>query len=387
VTPIDVVIAGAGPAGIGCAVALVRRRPDLAGRIVVLDRARFPRDKPCGGGLTGHALDAMRALGLRVAVPAVDSPRAVVSLGVLRREVALPRPVTVVRRTEFDASLVDQARALGVEVREHAALRDFRVRAGGVDLDTSAGPLRARALVGADGAASVVRKRLARPSRTPLRLIRAELPAGSARWDDVMLYDFTPMADGLRGYLWIFPMPDGRLNVGVMHAPNAPLPGGDLVPLLRRRLDALGVRLDAAPRGWPAWPFATGDRLAVPHVLLVGDAAGIDALTGEGIAVGLEQAMVAAETIADGLLRDDLRFSGYTSAVARATVGRELRLDDWLARLLYGRGWARWCRLAIRDPSLLHRYAERIAGTTVLADRKLEILRALLRSLLHPPGT
>jgi flavin-dependent dehydrogenase len=385
VTPLYVAIAGAGPAGIGCAVALVRRRPDLAGRMVVLDRARFPRDKPCGGGLTGHALDAMRALGLRVAVPAVESPRAEVALGALRREVALPRPVTVVRRTEFDASLVVQARALGVEVREHTALRDFRVRDGGVDLDTSAGPLRARVLVGADGAGSLVRKRLARRSRTPLRLIRAEIPAGSARWDDAMLYDFTPMADGLRGYLWIFPMPDGRLNVGVMHASTAPLPGGDLAPLLRRRLDALGVRLDAAPRGWPAWPFATGDRLAIPHVLLVGDAAGIDALTGEGIAVGLEQAIVAAETIADGLARDDLRLSGYTSALARATVGRELRLDGWLARLLYGRGWARWCRLAIRDPSLLHRYAERIAGTTVLADRKLEILHALLRSLLHPP--
>jgi flavin-dependent dehydrogenase len=42
----DVVIAGAGPAGISCAVALVRREPSLRGRVLVLDRARFPRDKP-----------------------------------------------------------------------------------------------------------------------------------------------------------------------------------------------------------------------------------------------------------------------------------------------------------------------------------------------------
>ena len=55
------VIAGAGPAGIATAVALGQRQPRLAGRIVVLDRARFPRSKPCGGGLTGHARAADEA--------------------------------------------------------------------------------------------------------------------------------------------------------------------------------------------------------------------------------------------------------------------------------------------------------------------------------------
>ena len=88
----EVAIAGAGPAGTACAVALLRRDPSLAGRVLVLDRARFPRDKPCGGGLTGHALDAMRALGLRLDVASVPSPRAHVTLGSLRREVRLPRP-------------------------------------------------------------------------------------------------------------------------------------------------------------------------------------------------------------------------------------------------------------------------------------------------------
>ena len=380
----QVAIAGAGPAGAACAVALLRRDPSLAGRMVLLDRTRFPRDKPCGGGLTGHALDAMGALGLRLDVPAVAAGRAHVTLGDLRREVALPRPVVVVRRTEFDASLVEQARELGAEVREGAALRDFGVRDGGVELETGAGRMRARVLVGADGAASLVRRRIAPGRRTPLRLLRAELAPAAGAWDDAMLYDFTPMAEGLRGYLWIFPMPGGGLNVGIMHAPTAPLPGGDLAPLLRRRLAALGVRLDGALRGWPAWPYRARTPLSRPHVLLVGDAAGIDALTGEGIAVGMEQAMVAADTIVDGLSRDDLRFEGYTAAIRRATVGRELRLDGWLARLLYGRGWSRWCRMALSDPALLDLYAARIAGTTVLADSKREFLWALGRMLFRP---
>jgi menaquinone-9 beta-reductase len=383
VSAVDVAIAGAGPAGVACAVALLRRDPSLAGRIVLIDRARFPRDKPCGGGLTGHALDAMAALGLRLEVAHIASPRADVVFGRRRREVVLPRPVVIVRRREFDASLLEQARALRVEVVEGTALRDYRVRDGGVDLDTSAGPLRARVLVGAEGAASLVRRRLM-PRRTrkrPLRLLRAEVPDG-AGWGDAMLYDFTPMAAGLRGYLWVFPAPEGRLNVGIMHVPTAPPP--DLAGLLGRRLAELGVTLGAEPHGWPAWPWRGHAALAAPHRILIGDAAGIDALTGEGIAVGMEQAMVAAATIVDGFARGDLRFRGYAKALRRATVGRELALDGLLARLLYGSGWARWTRLVLSDPTMLEQYAARVAGTTVLADRKRAMLWAAGRRLLRP---
>jgi len=375
----EVAIAGAGPAGAACAAALLRRAPELAGAIVLLDRARFPRDKPCGGGLTGHALDAMRALGLRLDVPRFASPRARVTLGDRQRELALPRPVVIVRRKEFDASLAAQARELGADLRECVALLDFRVRDGRVDLDTSAGPLRARILVGADGAASRVRSRLMGRGRAPLRLMRAEISGKT--WGDAMLYDFSPMAQGLRGYLWVFPMPGERLNVGLMHSPTAPGPA--LMDMLRRRLAGMGLTLDGELRGWPAWRYRARAPLSSPHVLLVGDAAGIDALTGEGIAVGMEQAMVAADTIVAARQSGDLRFVGYTRAIRRATVGRELALDGLLARLLYGRGWARWARLVLSDPTLLELYAARVAGTTVLADRKRELLFALGRSLLR----
>ena len=106
-------------------------------------------------------------------------------------------------------------------------------------------------LIGADGAGSLVRKELHGHRQTraphPLRLFRAEIPqpaaagireARSAAADREarsaaagirfggpeapMVYDFTPMVDGLRGYLWLFPVPGGRLNVGVMHAPAPP---------------------------------------------------------------------------------------------------------------------------------------------------------------------
>ncbi|HEY7955560.1 MAG TPA: NAD(P)/FAD-dependent oxidoreductase [Polyangia bacterium] len=387
---IDVAIAGAGPAGVACAVALVRRDPSLRGRVVLFDRARFPRPKPCGGGLTGHAEEAMRALGLELAVPFEAAPRARVTFGALEREVVLGRPVRVVRREEFDASLVAQARALGIEVREATPIDGFRVGADRVEFGAGGRSLEAKILIGADGVGSALRKHLHRertlkapgdPRSTPIRLFRLELD-GASRWPrDTMLYDFSPMADGLRGYLWIFPAPGGRLNVGLMHYPSQPQSGAALTELLGRHLARFGISLGSAPRGWPAWGYAPSAKVAGNRVLLVGDAAGIDALTGEGIAVGMEQGLIAADAILPALARGDFRFAGYRRALRRSTVGRELAIDRWLARLLYAGNWRRWLSLVLCDPGVLELYAERVCGQVVLADRKRALVIALAKHL------
>jgi menaquinone-9 beta-reductase len=365
----DVLVAGAGPAGIATAVALARRG---VRRVLVVDRASFPRAKPCGGGLTGHTVEAMAALGLTLSVPHFPSPRARVRFGDEVRTVELGRPVQVVRREEFDASLVEQARALGIEVREKTSLAGFTVEDGGVT--TALG--RARVLVGADGVGSLVRKRLQPREGRPIRLFRLEI-AGAT--DDAMLYDFTPMADGLRGYLWIFPVPGGRLNVGLMHYPGTALSGAELTSLLHRHLQAHDIRLDGPARGWPAWGYLPGATVSAPHLCLVGDAAGIDALTGEGIAVGMEQGLVAADTIVGALDRGDFRLAGYRRALRRATVGRELAIDRWLAWLLYTGSWRRWLSLVMHDERMLELYAARVSGSLILADHKRELVAALFR--------
>jgi menaquinone-9 beta-reductase len=381
----DVVIAGAGPAGVSTAVALVRRDPSLKKRIVVLDRAKFPREKPCGGGLTGHAEEAMAALGLELTVPSVPSPRAEVRFWELKREVVLGRPVRVIRRDDFDASLVAQARDLGVEVREGVALSGFSVDADGVEIGVgSGGRLRARVLVGADGVGSRVRKHLnGEADGTPIRLFRLEVPARGAWRSDAMLYDFSPMSDGLRGYLWVFPVDGDRLNVGLMHDPAVARTGGELTALLARHLQRLGITLPKAARGWPAFGYQPSAPIAGPRLVTVGDAAGIDALTGEGIAVGMEQALVAADAIATALDRGDFQFRGYRRAVRRATVGRELAIDRWLARLLYRGDWRRWLSLVLCDERMLELYAARVSGSLVLADHKRELVYALWRHLFH----
>jgi len=383
----DVIIAGAGPAGIATAVALSRHPMSRAARVLCLDRARFPRAKPCGGGLTGHAHRALADLGLQICVPRVACTTGRIVYGSLATEVRLPRPVDIVRREEFDADLVAQARARGIEVVEGEGVEDFTVAAAAAEVAvrTCRGrALRARVLVGADGVGSRVRRALqADQPRAPhpLRLFKAEItaPAG-VDLGDGMIYDFSAMDAGLRGYVWLFPVAGGRLNVGAMHYPSRHLPGAEIDRLLRRTLARHGVALPAPARGWPAWPYDERARIAAPNLICVGDAAGIDALTGEGIAVGLEQGIIAADAIASALASGDFRFAGYPAAVRRAVVGRELTLDSWAAAALYPpSGFSLALSMVLFDAGVRDLYAARVSGSAVLADEKPALVGALAR--------
>ena len=388
---LEVVIAGAGPAGVAAAVALAAEVP--AARILCLDKATFPRDKPCGGGLTGHAHAALARLGLAVRVARVPCARGRIVYRRRACDVALERPVDIVRRREFDADLVEQARARGIEIVSGEGLAEFAVdaAAGQVRIATTAGrKLTARVLVGADGAGSRVRRALAVDDRPPLRLFQAEVPAPSglaSLLDGRMIYDFSLTARGLRGYLWLFPVAGGRVNVGAMHFPSRKLSGAQIEALLHEGLKAYGVTLPDGARGWPAWRYRAGARIAAPHVLCVGDAAGTDALTGEGIAVGLEHGPIAAQAIAAALASGDFGFAGYRAAVARAVVGRELTLDGRLAAMLYApRAANLWLSLILFDQRVQKLYAARVAGSEVLADRKGALLGALARHAVAAPA-
>jgi geranylgeranyl reductase family protein len=382
----DVIVIGAGPAGAATA---ARLHQQGVKDVLVLDRYRFPRDKPCGGGLTGHIDRALAALDLALTVPHVPSPAARVRFGSFERTVRMGRAVQVIRRAEFDASLVTQVQARGIAVETGDAADELVVGADAVTLRMASGrELRAKVVVGADGAASIVRRHLTGNAKAlPHRLFMQELPV--AHVDDAMVYDFTPMLDGLRGYLWLFPVSGGRTNVGLMHYPSSRKGGPELLRTLRARLADHGVELPAkGARGWPVWGYHPSAPVAAARLVTVGDAAGIDGLTGEGIAVALEQAQVAGDHVARALAGGDLGFRGYRRALRRAVVGRELALDRWLARLLYqdGPGWQRWLGLVLFDPDVLEMYAARVAGSEVLADQKLRLWRALARHALHARG-
>lgn len=383
-----VVIAGAGPAGTSVAARLAQH--GRAREVLVLERYRFPRDKPCGGGLTGHADAVMAELELELTCSHMAATDAKVRFGSFERAVTLGKPVQVIRREEFDASLVEQIRDRGIEVIEGEGVKGYRATDGGITVLTSLGrEIECDVLVGADGAASVVRKQLLdKGSETPHRLFKLEMtvPAGAVQ-DRAMLYDFSLMAHGLRGYSWVFPVPGNLYNVGLMHypAPDEPKGGKELTELLRRGLADVGLELpERGARGWPVWGYDPKKPVQGPRVLTVGDAAGIDGLTGEGIAIAMEQAVIAGDAVDRALAAQVYDFAGYGRELRKSVVGRELNLDRRLAAMLYGgKRWRDWLSLVLFDPDMLQFYAARVDGTEVLADQPWRLFTALMRHMVQ----
>jgi len=207
--------------------------------------------------------------------------------------------------------------------------------------------------------------------------------SSSEQRENAMVCDFSLMQKGLRGYLWVFPAPGGRTNVGLMHYPNARenRTGRELRELLRIGLERYSIELPSrGVRGWPVWGYHPSAKISETRVLTVGDAAGIDGLSGEGIAVAMEQAILAGEQIHEALQSGNYNFRNYRRALAKATVGRELSLDRSLARLLYGsKKWRDWLALVLLDEQVLQMYARRVDGSEVLANQKLRLYGALLR--------
>jgi geranylgeranyl reductase family protein len=328
--------------------------------VLVVDKARFPRDKTCGDGLTTAALRLLEALGLDLrTLPGYMAVRETVLVSPSGRHVSLPLPpdgdyAAVVPRVELDAALVTTARDAGVEVRDGTAVSAVDVNADGVTVSLGDdGAVRAGFVVAADGHYSFVR-----------RCLRDAAPPDLGTWhafrqyfrgvDDPRLYVLFE-ADLLPGYAWVFPLPDGRANVGfgVLRRPG--MTGKELNARWRELLTRRSVRTVLGPDAEPeathrAWPIPASfdyDALADGRVLYVGDAANVvDPLTGEGIAQAIETAVVAVDAIATGDPADAGR--RYKQGVRRA-IGRDLRFAAALQRVLRSR---RGARAAVRTAGL-----------------------------------
>jgi flavin-dependent dehydrogenase len=338
----DVAIVGGGPAGTSTALHLVRAQGIRPDRIVVLDKARFPRDKPCAGAVSQLGVDTLHALGVRVEVPfiAMRGVRVLFQGAVGETKCAMG---IVVRRLEFDAQLLASARADGVEVREEEGLRAIERIAGGYRLTTTTGTLTARIVAACDGAGSTTRKLLGlrEPERKGHLYVLDTVPqasdTGPAR--DMIDFDLSILEDGLQGYYWDFPtMIDGVRHVsrGIYHANLAP--GGAVKASLARALERRGIDIEQVTlRPFSTRPFVASTTLAQAGLVLVGEAAGIDHATGEGIGQAIVMGAMAARHVARTLRVGGSSLEGYAREVRAATIGRHMLQSAWLARRVYGR--------------------------------------------------
>ncbi len=342
---LDVLVVGAGPAGIATAITAKDRGLD----VVVVDGATFPRDKTCGDGLTAGALRFIERLGLPRAALDPCSYEAVdeaILLSPSGRRVSLPMPTDgehagVVPRFVLDAKLVEHARARGVDLTEDCTVESVVPIAHGVRVTTTTGPeYAARYVVAADGHFSTVR-RAWQPSAGPaLGEWHAARQYFSGVSDRRLWVAFEQ--DLLPGYFWVFPLPGGRANVGFgvlrdgRKGHELKALWADLLqrPVLRDILGPDAVAEDRV-RAWPIPTRYDPESLADGRVLFVGDAAAVvDPMTGEGIAQAIETGMLAASAISDGNGVDPQSVGDdYRNRVARS-LGTDLRFAAALQRLL-----------------------------------------------------
>ncbi len=354
-------IVGAGPAGLATALFLAARDADLGKRLVVLERARFPREKICAGALGKRADDALAKIGVKVDVPSAPIRGIAVTTGRQRAVFRISEVAgRVVRRIEFDAELARVARSRGITIEEGVGVKKIeRAPDGKLALDLEGGEkVQAEAVVGADGVRSIVRRELGF-SRGEIVAQVVELDTAIANSDvpdDVIHFDLG--VRGFDGYSWDFPTPLGgstRMCRG-SYALRRSSDRNDPSAVAHARIPN-EVRPLGPPKRYAERAFVRGAALSVPRAILVGEAAGIDPVLGEGIAQAILGGEVAADYLAPRLRSGKLAFEDWSATLAATSVGRDLARRSAAFSFIYGSG---------RDFLERHVVVNRWAATTGL---------------------
>jgi len=344
----DVIISGAGPAGSVAAMLLARG----GARVLLLDRARFPRDKLCGDTVNPGTLAALRRLGLAERVESHALPiRGMLLTGerraIVRGEYGVDVHGLSLLRRDLDAALLDAAVQAGARVEEGVLVR-------GPLVDQSGDRPRVRGVViaGRDGhdvriPAPLVIAADGRRSRIALALHLARHPRWPRRWAVGAYFDGVRGVDELgemhvrhRRYIGVAPVPSGLVNVCVVTATRAGLE--QPARLLRAAVADDWYLADRFASARLATPPVVLGPLAVdvvdarvPGLLLAGDAAGfIDPITGDGLRFAVCGAELAAAVALRALERRSGDPQGALVRLRRRAFAAKWRFNRSVRRLV-----------------------------------------------------
>jgi menaquinone-9 beta-reductase len=379
---VDVAIVGAGPAGATAATLLAR-----AGRSVLLiDKSTFPRDKCCGDGLTAGALRRLESLGLDPAdVPSWEWVDDVMLVGPKGRPITFPLPRSqghfsaVASRVDLDSALVNLAVSAGAIPRFGVSVSAAVQHRSSVVLTVGDTLVSAKHVLAADGMWSPMRKFLsgapssaavgstvagssvAGPSIAEFSVAEASGSPYLGEWHAMRQYYgnvhteasrklwiwFEP--DIIPGYVWCFPLSDGRVNLGFGIERNAKVKTKTMKALWASLADRPHIRAVLGPdavaedevKAWPIPADIAHASLSDGRVLFIGDAArACDVLTGEGIGQAIQTGSYAAEAIlaqATYAADDDAVIAAVSShyeQAVRSHLGPDHRMAFALQRMM-----------------------------------------------------
>ncbi len=342
----DVIIIGAGPAGSMTAYSCAK-----AGlQTLLVDKARFPRDKPCGGAVSVRSLKALQLVGLKV-------PEAVIEQKIHGLQFMGPelKPFEyrskhllayTVKRSKFDDYLAKQAVLAGAQFEHECALIGLEQSQHHVRCQTKKGQFIGRLVIGADGATSIVGRSIGVRKTMPAReigvAIEVDTPIHETLWNqgpdpsNIVLW----LLNIPYGYFWMFPRKQSlSFGVGGMAGELGNLPNllRGLVRMFCEQFEMPTLRLQNI-RGHQLPVFRTPLPLSSNRVLLVGDAAGfIDTFSGQGICYALEGGQICARAVIE-IIKYNRPLSeatlDYQTRIAQR-FGKELRFSWTIAKLVH----------------------------------------------------
>jgi geranylgeranyl reductase family protein len=366
----DAAIIGAGPAGAWAAYRLAR----LGARVTIFDGSH-PREKPCGGGVTGRALALVGAA-------LAETPGPVCRIATARfmlpgadgdAHVPLePGSLVVASRRDFDGALLASALRAGAALKP-ARVLDVEANRSGNRITTADGVYDAPFLIGADGANSLVRRRVSQPFGRSALSIGTGFFARGATSDEIVI----ELTADPPGYIWSFPRPD-HIAIGIC----AQADGGASAGWLRDRCRAWIRRAGIAPGALEpySWPIPSlrvyeldVQRIAGASWCLIGDAAGlVDPLTREGIFFALQSAGFAADALASA---DPAR--RYAAGVRDAIVSELARAARLKAGFFQPRFSGLMLRALAESDAVRQVMADLIAGAQSYRTLKWRLLQTL----------
>ena len=340
----EIVIVGAGPAGSVSAIELANLDADLAKRVLLLDKAIFPRPKLCAGGLSLDTDVELQNLGVEIDVPAVPVHATQFLLPTGRLTFNHQNQFRIVRRTEFDHSLLKAAQKRGIVTHEGEEVLDVVADQKQVVIHTSKSDYSAKILIAADGANSKIRVQLGL-SRSDRLMVAMEIHAAFADstlanlQENMAILDLRILNHGVPGYCWIFPTVNEHsrlISLGLMAAPFGSKEVPRLKTIFGTWLNGCGLDLNNFKvASHPSIRYEPKASCSQNRVVFVGDAAGVDPLFGEGIVSAMANGRIAARAAVDALQSQDFSFANYEQQVRSSAIGSLMRRRRMIARRLY----------------------------------------------------
>lgn len=337
----DLIIIGAGPAGLSTGLALSRVAPMLLERTLILEKDHFPRRKLCGGGLTQDAEALLAKLGLDLSEnPSIASPA--IKLGFHEIDFfyqAYPNALRVVDRMSFDSWMMRKAQDSGVKIRFGEKVVKIEQVAENAFVTAENTRYKAKFVIVANGSRSALLQ--PNSARNKAKLIELVL-RGAEHGFTAPLFDLSAKSDGFNGYYWAFPSitaGERTLNIGLYDAnlSKREKPRG-AVNSLRAWAGKHGLTFENDQIAGAPINLLLGKPIAADgRICYIGDAVGTEALLGEGISYAIGSGILAANYLSS--TGSDNAFSGFQPYYESSALHRSLRRRAIFAKIFYFFYW------------------------------------------------